>query len=709
MHYQKRTLWVIILLVSLSLLAVSCGVEEVTVTVPVEVVVTETVEVEVPGEYDGPLVPFLEDWESSGHADAEAEAFIHWDEDDELVVPDSCAKCHSSYGYQDFLGLDGSEFGVVDSAAELGSTVDCVACHNDVTITLDSAVMPSGAVLTGLGDESRCMQCHQGRESTVSVDQRITDAGVGDDEVSEDLGFRNIHYFAATATKYGTLAQGGYEYEGNSYDARFDHVEGFRTCIDCHDSHTLEVRVDSCAECHEDVVEVEDLHDVRMQGSQVDFDGDGDMEEGIYYEIEGMRAILYDAIKLYAADVIGSPLVYSGDSYPYFFIDTDEDGEASEEEANRDNSYATWTPRLVRATYNMQVSMKDPGAYAHGGKYIIQLLYDSIADLNTGIDIAALNRIDHGHFAGSEEAFRHWDDPEDEGLVSGSCSRCHSADGLALYLEEEVSLPQPVANGFRCDTCHDDLTEFTLYEASSVTFPSGAEITNEEPNVNLCMTCHQGRSSSASVESYVAGVDLDTVDEGFRFRNIHYFPAGATLYGGDAMGGYQYANRDYVGFNTHAPAARECTQCHDAHALEVQVDECADCHENVETLEDLRTIRGETTPDYDGDGDTEEGMAGEIETLQETLYAAIQAYAADVIGTGIVYDSHSYPYFFDEEGEGFGSFTPRLIMATYNYQYSMKDPGAFTHNGQYMAQLLYDSIMDLASQTTVDTAGMVRP
>ncbi|NIN99735.1 MAG: polyheme membrane-associated cytochrome C, partial [Anaerolineae bacterium] len=79
-----------------------------------------------------------------------------------------------------------------------------------------------GIELTGLGDESRCMQCHQGRHSTFSVNASIEEAGVTDeDKVSEDLGFSNIHYYAAAATKYGTVAKGGYEYEGKSYDAFF--------------------------------------------------------------------------------------------------------------------------------------------------------------------------------------------------------------------------------------------------------------------------------------------------------------------------------------------------------------------------------------------------------------------------------------------------------------------------------------------------------
>ncbi len=38
-------------------------------------------------------------------------------------------------------------------------------------------------------------------------------------------------------------------------------------------------------------------------------------------------------------------------------------------------------------------------------------------------------------------------------------------------------------------------------------------------------------------------------------------------------------------------------------------------------------------------------MTGEVEILQEALYAAIQAYATNA-GTPIVYNSNSHPYFF---------------------------------------------------------------
>ena len=47
--------------------------------------------------------------------------------------------------------------------------------------------------------------------------------------------------------------------------------------------------------------------------------------------------------------------------------------------------YSTWTARLLKAAYNYQASVKDPGDFAHNAKYIIELLYDSIDDLNAKI------------------------------------------------------------------------------------------------------------------------------------------------------------------------------------------------------------------------------------------------------------------------------------------------------------------------------------
>jgi hypothetical protein len=714
----------LLLLFTLALAACGQEAEQVEVTRIVEVITEvpgETIEVtrivEVEPEDVEPIVeiPFVDLWVNSPHNDVDGEAFRHWDGDDPPEIPTACAKCHSTFGFLDFVGADGTEAGVVDAPAAVGSTVQCVACHNSATVAMTSVVFPSGIEITGLGPEARCMQCHQGRESTVSVNQSIANAGVEgqEDTVSEDLGFRNIHYYAAAATMYGTATMGGYEYEGKAYDGKFDHVPGYDSCVDCHNPHTLELRFDECSQCHQGLTSADELVNVRMYGSLVDYDGDGNESNGIYYEIEGLRGMLYTALQSYAMEVVETPIVYTGDRHPYFFEDVNGDGAFSD----GDSRYASWTPRLLKAAYNYQVSLKDPGRFAHGGKYIIQLLYDSIESLNdvlsAPVDLSNANRIDHGHFAGSEEAFRHWDE---EGAVPGSCSRCHSAAGLPLYIEQGVSINQPTASGLNCATCHNDLTQFTIYETASATFPSGATLGFEDsPEANLCLQCHQGRSSTRSVDTATAGIGDNEASERLRFINIHYFAAGATLFGTEAQGAYQFAGQEYLGRFEHVRAFDTCVECHDVHRQTVEIQACANCHEGADEEEGLYNIRVSEV-DYDGDGDATEGLAGEVATMAEALMAAMQDYAARTEGVdAIVYNAARYPYYFvdangngvadPDETTGYATFTPSLLRAAYNYQYVLKDPGAFAHNGKYIIQVLYDTLVDLGA----DVSGMTRP
>jgi hypothetical protein len=363
--------------------------------------------------------------------------------------------------------------------------------------------------------------------------------------------------------------------------------------------------------------------------------------------------------------------------------------------------------------------MKDPGAYAHGGKYIIQLLFDSLADLNTVIaepvDQTAMRRIDSGHFAGSEEAFRHWDE---EGTVPANCVKCHTATGLPMFLAEGAVISQPPSNGFQCATCHNDLAEYTIHEVADVKFPSGAVIDSGNPDTNLCMSCHMGRESTVSVDKAIGDAEPDAIVEGLTFRNPHYFAAGATRWGTEAKGAYEYADKEYAGFFDHADGeAAQCRDCHRTHRLEVKADDCTECHEEVEGPESLKDIRYDLV-DYDGDGDDAEGIYYEEQAMLEALLPAIQAYAAETVGTPIAYDAHAHPYWYiDTDGNGvadeaevnsdnrYATWTPRLLRAAYNYQYAMKDPGSFAHNGQYIIQTLYDSLEDLG----MDVSGMTRP
>ncbi len=674
------------------------------------------------GGVEAATVPNFEMWAASPHADAAAEAFNHWNEDDPKEIPTSCAKCHSQGGFQDYVGADGSEAFVVDKAAEIGSVISCATCHNEATAELTTVKFPSGAEVTGLGGEAVCMTCHQGTAAGATVDAAIEKAGATDPDVPvADLGFTNLHYFAAAVARYGTQVQGGYQYEGKTYDALWQHVEGVNTCTDCHNPHSLELNVETCATCHEGVTAAEDIRDVRMISSAVDYDGDGDVKEGIYYEVDGLRTLLYTAMQSYAKEVAGTALVYSPTAYPYFFIDTNADGVTDEAEAAFPNSYKSWTARLAKAAFNYQASVKDPGSYAHGGKYIIELLYDSIENLNeklaTPVDLAAANRIDPGHFAGSQMAFRDWDA---DGAVPASCSKCHSATGLPQFIKEGVNISNPISDGLMCETCHSDLSTYARYEQESVKFPSGASLGFEgQPDANLCLNCHQGRESTVSVNRAIAGQDPDTINEKLGFRNVHYFAAGATLFGADAQGMYQYEGKEYAAQFKHVDGFATCVDCHDTHALTAKVDACAGCHTG-QTPEEIRMT---TQGDFDGDGDAAEGLAGEIDTLKEKLLAAIQAYATTVTAKPIVYSPSAYPYWFNDTNANgqldaeeasydnrYASWSPRLLEAAYNYQYSMKDPGAFVHNGKYVIQAMIDSIKDLKTKVpTIDDAGLVRP
>jgi hypothetical protein len=314
--------------------------------------------------------------------------FRHWDEAGE--VPGDCAKCHSATGLPTFLkeaaakrdGVSG-----VNIAVPTANGLNCATCHNDVATftryTVDNVKFPSGAIVSlGEGvDSNLCINCHQGRESTTSLNAAFRVAGVGDDEVSESLNFRNPHYFAAGATLFGTDAKGAYEYTDKSYNGRAPHPNAASpfVCTQCHDTHALTVRTEACSACHGAIESEEDLFNIRMGGD--DYDGDGDLAEGVYSEIATLQEQLLLAMQAYATQTAGVGIIYDPLSYPYYFNDTNGDGVADPDEVNGDNSFATWTPRLLRAAYNYQWVTKDPGAFAHNSKYIIQVLYDSLEDL----------------------------------------------------------------------------------------------------------------------------------------------------------------------------------------------------------------------------------------------------------------------------------------------------------------------------------------
>ena len=333
-------------------------------------------------------IPFVEEWAASPHARFTEEPFIHWNEEGRVVK--ACARCHSTAGFLDYIGADGSTPWVVDEAPLIGGGIQCIACHNKVTAKLDQVTFPSGLNVKDLGSEARCMTCHQGRESTVSVNEKL--AGLAADVVSEKIRFINIHYRAAGATRYGTQAKGGYEYDGKTYKGLYVHDKDATTCQDCHDTHTVEIKVEECKVCHR-ATEIKGKADLKkIRRTEADYDGDGDVEEGIAKEIESLHGQLLAAIQKYALDVNAKPVVYDSHAYPYFFHDTNVNGKPDPSEANYGNRYQAWTPRLLRAAYNYQFVAKDPGRYTHNPFYVIQLMHDSLNSLSAKVPVDLAGR-----------------------------------------------------------------------------------------------------------------------------------------------------------------------------------------------------------------------------------------------------------------------------------------------------------------------------
>lgn len=767
-------------------------------------------------------------WLGSAHADLTSEPFAHWNNDSPAVVPKSCSKCHSGLGYQDFLGVLANPLAdppeavpssnlhdpapslgqgqVASGPWPVGTTVNCDACHNDVTAHLTEVTFPSGRTVTGLGDESRCMLCHQGRESTVSVEKKITDAYTAnkittDDTVSSSVSFINVHYFAAAGSLYGREAETAYEYADptktgspvdpvtgltprRAYDRKFAHVASKDVCFECHDQHSLKVRVTECATCHvnangdpivtaepttteEYEAAIDNLHEIRMAGTINDFDGDGDATEGVYQELVGLEDKLLVAIRAYANTpktngagdpVAATPIAYSPSAYPYFFVDANDNGVV---DADEKTGYNAWTARLLRAAYDYQYAQKDPGAFAHNAKYLIEVLYDAIADLNSVTPVTGfgtLVRNDSGHFDTSAAAYRNWDEDTDH-LVDPSCTRCHSVEGFLFRVKYGIdqTIPAQLSSGMTCESCHEAGTSFTPLggqtparryvksvafpypstatstQITAVTINNGADGTAAEDDSYLCMTCHQGRESTLTVNAANASpVATFTLS----FKNVHYLPAGGTQYGNKAAVAYQYTGNTYVGPWNHGVAyggaypqpadeKARCQFCHlqaGDHSFEPKVTTtCQDCHGDV-TVDELTPA---DRPEDNWDGDAGTKPKAEVAAIAARLLTAIKGYcatAADALApqegaSYCAYNGVSYPYWFKDTnkngivdgGEGVNAnamkFDSKGLRAAFNYQYSQKEPGAWAHNNKYIVQVLYDSIQDVNG----DLTGLVRP
>jgi hypothetical protein len=292
------------------------------------------------------------------------------------------------------------------------------------------------------------------------------------------------------------------------------------------------------------------------------------------------------------------------------------------------------------------------------------------------------------------------------------CLRCHTSMGFAEIAPgygDAVQTPSGESDGFiTCNACHDGVdypTSVDKHLRFSGSVPlfdyQGIPLANVQAgNSAVCVYCHQGREDGSHV-------DADIASGTPAFRNMHYLPAGATLFG---MKGYEYTGETYAGEHTFHVIAG-CAGCHMAdnppigdvggHTFHMaygsteNVAFCAgSCHPNMNSLDD--PVDFEHGVNWDGNGGTVSAKDEVAYLLTVLLHDAIEAYDspddADTMAN-IDYSSR-YPYF--------GTTDPTqqwdgvVAKAAFNWQFIFKDPGAYAHNPKYAVQLLRDSYNDLA-------------
>ena len=289
-------------------------------------------------------------WEASGHADKNAEAFWYPIGEERT----DCVRCHSGAGF-----IDAANGVPPEEQRTNYQPITCAVCHDPHDATnpnqlrvFDSVVLPNGTEVASAGPAATCMSCHNARRDPVAT--------------VEGESFGTPHYSVAAEFINNT---GGYTWgETLPFSPHGLAVQG--TCISCHMAATpgedaeghnavgghsfAMVSADgientaACAQCHGQIASFE-------FAAKADYDGDAEVEthQG---ELDGLVALLLAKIEENGVTVL--------DSHPYFELP---------EDASVD---------VKGAVYNVKLARDDAGAVYHNFRYVaslLQLSYEKLA------------------------------------------------------------------------------------------------------------------------------------------------------------------------------------------------------------------------------------------------------------------------------------------------------------------------------------------
>lgn len=355
--------------------------------------------------------------------DAEAAAWTHYDWDAENRQ--ACQRCHTATGgmnylndpatydaaNNDFSHLEGwmvNGDGSITSSGQ-NEMLYCWGCHSDTrgglrnpgTVALEFPVDGVNPTLPDLGKTNTCVSCHLGRGNMDSLGTPVDPF-----DTAPATTATKTHYFNGAATVFAAQVKPGFEYATRSYDGPvfFAHDSvgltgaspeaGGGPCVTCHmqsaEGHTFEVvaKDDSgvitglnstaCIECHDGehgpALVTEDtttaFGDFTAAAAAAFLEEEA---EGYHEALDILQVALADHGSFFAA------------SYPYFFVDTNDNGVLEDSEISFPNGFLTWeNSGHLGAAHNFNYLHHEPGAYAHNRFYAKRLIYDSIDWLDNG-------------------------------------------------------------------------------------------------------------------------------------------------------------------------------------------------------------------------------------------------------------------------------------------------------------------------------------
>ena len=304
---------------------------------------------------NGFLLQAKGEWANSVHASGSSIDYTNRD-------GSGCTKCHNHQGFQEYLAT-----GEVTEPYDSVSAIHCFTCHSphltgDMSLaTTDPVTLLDGTVYN-FGNSNICANCHQARSTPEDITDNyiVTSSRFGPhhgpqgDLIAGTLGYEYPSYGAYPNSNHGGavgqacvschMGNPGSTHEGYK-------IGGHSWNMEDEDGNTL---VEECARCH---AEASDDYDDIIQDVHVDFDNDGDPDEGYMNEMDG----LHDSLKVLLLSL--NLVTGSGSAVQDTIADAG----------------------VAGAVWNFRVYLEDRSHSVHNPAYIKALLQSSIAYVDAWI------------------------------------------------------------------------------------------------------------------------------------------------------------------------------------------------------------------------------------------------------------------------------------------------------------------------------------